>query len=333
MNRSKLTIAIVNYKTREALRECLRSLGRVEDEADIQLIVVDNASGDGSVEMLTRDFPTVVVIPNSQNLGFAGAINQAFAYCNSPFFAILNPDTWVARGTLSRLLMAFDRDPKIAVVGAQLTAFSGDTQPSVLAGPTVFKEFWNLLPELKAILLPKRLKRILLNFRTNDLRGIQEAEAVSGGALVVRSDAFRQASGLDDRFFLYHEEVDLCLRLRKSGWKVAFEPRAQVLHHDALASGFRAHRLPVEPVLTWRLMGKKLLFEKHGTSGQVHRYVRMASLILYLRAMGCQTIAVFAGQSGTNWRIRATELTRAAKRLSTEHFPQPRPLPAEPLHS
>lgn len=333
MNRPKLTIAIVNYKTREALQECLQSLVRVSDEAEIELVVVDNASSDGSVEMLTRDFPAAFVIPNCQNLGFARAINQAFAYCNSPYFAFLNPDTWIARGTLSNLLETFERDPQIAVVGAQLTAFSGDTQPSVLAGPTVFKEFWNLLPEFKAILLPKRLKRFLLNFRTHDSRGVQEAEAVSGGALVVRSESFRQADGLDDRFFLYHEEVDLCLRLRKSGWKIAFQPRAQVLHHDALASGFRAHRLPTEPVLTWRLMGKKLLFEKHGSVGQVRRYVRMASLILHLRAVCCQIIAVFAGQSGINWRKRETELSKAAKRLSMEHFPQPRPLPAEPLHS
>ncbi len=333
MNRPKITVAIVNYKTREALQECLRSLARLAEEAEIELVVVDNASNDGSVEMLSREFPKAFVIPNCQNLGFARAINQAFAYCNTPFFAFLNPDTWVARGTLSRLLETFDRDPKIAVVGAQLTAFSGDSQPSVLAGPTVFKEFWNLLPEFKAFLLPKRFKRFLLSFRTHGSGGTQEAVAVSGGALIVRSDAFREANGLDDRFFLYHEEVDLCLRLRKLGWKIAFEPNAQVLHHDALASGFRMHRLPSEPVLSWRLMGKKLLFEKHCSVGQVRRYVRMASLILHLRVQYCQIAAMFAGKSRSNWRNRATELSRAAKRLSTEHYPQTRPLPAEPLHS
>ncbi|MBK6766053.1 MAG: hypothetical protein IPG71_06925 [bacterium] len=89
---------------------------------------------------------------------------------------------------------------------------------------------------------------------------------------MVRSEAFRAIGGLDDRFFLYHEEVDMCLALGKSGYKIVFEPAVKVLHHDALASGFRSAALPTDPVLTWRLMGKKLLFEKHGSKSQVRLF-------------------------------------------------------------
>lgn len=333
MNQPGVTIAIVNYRTREALHDCLRSLERVKDEVTLRIVVVDNASGDGSVELIAARFPEVELIPNSTNVGFARAINQAFVRCSTPFFMFLNPDTWVARHSISRMVETLGQDPKIAVVGAQLTALGGDPQPSVLAAPTLFKEFWNLLPELKSLLFLTPLQRAVARNRESRQGAQVMVEAVSGGALMVRSDAFREIGGLDDRFFLYHEEVDMCLALRQRGYRIVLAPDARILHHDALASGFRASKLPADPVLTWRLMGKKLLFEKHGTKSQVKRYEQMASVLLNLRANACRLLAIFHVAHRSALRARADELAKAAKRLSQEHFPQPCPHPAHPAHT
>ncbi|MBK6766054.1 MAG: glycosyltransferase [bacterium] len=171
MSQSRVTIAIVNYRTRQALRDCLRSLGRVTNEAELRIVVVDNASGDGSVELLASDFPQVEVISNSTNVGFARGVNQAFERCTTPYFMFLNPDTWVPRHTLARMVKTLESNGRFAVVGAQLATFAGDPLPSVLAGPTLVKEFWNMIPELKAVLFIAPVRRSLARFRQNRVDG------------------------------------------------------------------------------------------------------------------------------------------------------------------
>lgn len=316
-----VTVAIVNYNTREALRNCLSSLRRVLNEVNMTIIVVDNASSDGSLAMLESEFHDLTVLANRENVGFARAINQAFVSCTSDFFLMLNPDTWVAKNAVVRLVEMAERDPKIGVVGAQLTSFRGDTLQSVLARPNLAKEFLNLFPELKAVLLPPFIKQILLRSRERRRGEIIEVPAVSGGAMLVRSVAFKDAGGLDERFFVYHEEVDFCLRVQKLGWKVVIAPDAQVLHLEALSTGFKVNRLPSEPVLGWRLTGLAILFEKHGSRRQSARFVRMAQILLKVRALLCSLRAWWGGEMRENWKRRSQELELAAVRLSklTKH--------------
>lgn len=310
-----VTIAIVSFNTRDALRDCLRSIERVREEVKIEVVIVDNASSDGSLAMLEWEFPKIKVLANTENLGFARAVNQAFEASDSDFFMMLNPDTWVAKNSIVRLVEMAERDPEIAVVGAQLTSFEGDSQQSVLAKPTLAKEFLNLLPELKSILLPYSVKSILIRGREQRRGQIIEVPAVSGGAMLIRSAAFRQAGGMDERFFVYHEEVDLCLRLHKSGWKIVFAPQAQILHYDALSTRYKPTKIPDEPVLSWRLNGLSILFEKHGSAGQRKRFIAMASFLLRFRAMLCRFRSGFASDSAAVWQGRAKELEMAAVSL------------------
>ncbi len=317
-----VTIAIVNYNTRDALRECLKSIERVCADEICPVIVVDNASVDGSPAMLKQEFPDVQVIQNSENIGFARAINAAFESVNTDYFMLLNPDTWVAESALIHLLKVAESNPKIAVVGAQLTSFEGELQPSVLSPPTLTKEFLNLLPELKSLLLPSSLKRRLHRNRLRLQGDIIVVPAVSGGAMLVRTSAFRSVNGFDPHFFVYHEEVDLCLRLRQAGWEIAFAPLAQVLHHDALATGYKSENLPSEPVLTWRLSGIARLFEKHASPSQHKRFIRMAQILLRSRARLARMRSLISQSSSAKWREHANELEIAADTLSK---PKPNP--------
>jgi N-acetylglucosaminyl-diphospho-decaprenol L-rhamnosyltransferase len=160
-----VTIAVVNYNTRDALRDCLKSIERVRDEVSLDVVVVDNASADGSLAMMEYEFPELAVIANTENVGFARAVNQAFEQATGDYFFLLNPDTWLPRKTLTRLIEMAERDPEIATVGAQLTTFEGENLQSVLGKPGLLKEFLNLLPELKGVILPGFLKRRLLRRR------------------------------------------------------------------------------------------------------------------------------------------------------------------------
>ena len=169
----------------------------------------------------------------------------------------------------------------------------------------------------KTIILPYSIKNHLISGRDRRRGQIIEVPAVSGGDMLIRSAAFRQAGGMDERFFVYHEEVDLCLRLHKSGWKIVFAPQAQILHYDALSTRYKPTKIPAEPVLSWRLNGLSILFEKHGTRGQRSRFIAMAKLLLRFRAMLCRFRSGIAPGSATLWKARAKELEMAAVSLGT----------------
>lgn len=313
----RVTVCIVSYNTREALAECLMSLRRVSSEANLSIVVVDNESRDGSEEMIRERFPEVQLIANPYNAGFAKAVNQGFAVADSDYMFILNPDTWVARNALARLLEEIESDSSISAVGAQLTNFAGEKLPSVLAAPTLFKEFWNLIPELKSRLFPRACRLWLQQIRSRETNRAADVLAVSGAAMLVRSNDFRALGGFDERFYLYHEEVDYCIRLRKRGLRVRFVPQAQVLHHDALASGYRTDTLPDEPVLGWRIMGKWLLFAKHGTSAQRRAYVLLVSVLLTVRIQFCKLLAKISPKSLARLHKRADDCRKVIERLRT----------------
>lgn len=279
------------------------------------MIVLDNASSDGSVAMLRGEFPEVKVIANSENVGFAQGVNKIVAQATGDYVLLLNPDTWIAKGALARLVETVESDRKIAVAGAQLTSFSGDSQQSVLAPPSLTKEFLNLLPEVKSLVLPNSLRRRLLRRRESYQGKYSTVPAVSGGAMLIRSVVFREVGGMDPRFFVYHEEVDLCQRIQKAGWKIVFVPDAQILHSDALSTGYRTNRLPSEPVLSWRLSGLSILFEKHGSRAEHRAFLRMANILLRSRACGARLRALFSRNRSTAFRARANELTAAADQL------------------
>ena len=306
MNLPELSILIVSYNTRALLADCLRSLRRVSDEAKFETIVVDNASSDGSADFVAEDFPEVKLVRLPQNNGFAAGMNAGIAASSGPLILALNPDAVVVPGTLRKLLTFMKENPRAAVVGAVLTFPDGRLQASTFHFPSLFREFWNFLPELKGLLKRGRSW-------SNQLaeREPFQTDCVSGAALLARTEAVKAIGGFDEEFFLYHEEMDLCTSLKKAGWEIWSVPEAQVVHLDAQSSGYRQNRLPHDPILSWRLSGMDRLWAKHKSSFQHRLWRCQAKSLLWVRIVLLSRGALFSSK----YRQRIGELRRVAKML------------------
>ncbi|HEX7185068.1 MAG TPA: glycosyltransferase family 2 protein [Thermoanaerobaculia bacterium] len=222
---------VVSYNTRDLLRACLASLRPEEPD---EVVVVDNASPDGSADMVRKELPWVRLIANPDNRGFGSAANQGFAACRSPCVLLLNADTEVAPGALAALRRELDRHPEAAVAGPRLLDPDGSHQPSCYPFLTPF----NLLA-LGTWL--NRLVRVAPSLRRRFLPVWAPGPAcsvdwVKGAAMAIRRQAFEAVGGFDASFFLYAEEMDLCWRLRAAGWEVRFTPEARVVHVEGAST-------------------------------------------------------------------------------------------------
>jgi GT2 family glycosyltransferase len=310
---SSLGVIIVSYNTCEFLRGCLLSLRRVVDEGPFDIVVADNGSTDGSVEMLRNEFPELRLLALGQNLGFARANNRAAQETRCPEILFLNPDTVLTRGAVARLRQTLASHPSAAVVGGQLVNESGDPLASSFAFPSLWREFWNLLPELKGLFrvraLASRLSRLVPQLWRGSYRADPEArqvDSVGGACMIVRGDAFREMGGFCEEFFLYHEEMELCYRLRRQGREVWLEPRARILHYEGRSSGARHSRLAPTPVLGYRLRGMKYFWSHHHPGLRYRVWQVMVRGLLRLRAALCAVGAVLTGHD-----VRAGLLARA----------------------
>jgi hypothetical protein len=215
---------IVSYNSRDLLRACLTS---IESEPYNQVVVIDNASSDGSEEMVRQDFPWVRAIKRDKNEGYGAAANAAAASCSSEYVLILNCDTSLQPGTLQALADYLDQHPRAAIVGPALVNPDGTRQASCFPFPTP----WETL--LKETSLPSLIGRLSKNGSDRFSTSPGQARVVPwvlGAALAIRRSAFESVGGFDRSFFMYFEEVDLCYRLKKSGWETHFTPTATVTH-------------------------------------------------------------------------------------------------------
>ena len=316
---SDLAVLIVSYNTRDLLESCLRSLLRATSEVDFALVVVDNASSDGAWQVVEGHFPHARVIKLDRNIGFAAAANRGLAEVRTDFVLILNPDTLIPRGSVIKLLSFLREHPAAAVAGASLTDPDGTPQTSTFRFPSLFREFWNFLPELK-FALHLRQAAVRLGWPQSNRHSGHGSVAIpvectSGAACMVRTEAIRQVGGFDDRFFLYHEEMDLCTRLLQAGWGVFFVPGAQVIHWDAQASGYRPSRLPDMPLLGWRVGGMDLLWHKHRPGVGHRRWRRLARSLLRVRLLANRVRAACPGSGRPARRERIHDLAQAVELL------------------
>lgn len=206
LNFCDISIIIVNYSTREYLTRCLDSLGRISG-IGAEIIVVDNASKDSSAEMVKERFPHAVLIKNSENLGFAKANNQAIAVSKGRYLYFLNPDAEVRNGALEAMISYMETHPDVGLAGTRIVNPDGSAQPSVE----------NRYPGQK--------------HAEKEMAGLKGDIAwVLGASMFARREAIVNAGGFNTDYFLYGEEQDLCLRLRRAGWVIGYIPDAVVLH-------------------------------------------------------------------------------------------------------
>jgi N-acetylglucosaminyl-diphospho-decaprenol L-rhamnosyltransferase len=266
-----LSIIIVNWNTRDFLAQCLQSVYDTVSDLDFETIVVDNASADGSPEMVRREFPQVRLIENADNVGFARANNQAMAISQGRCLLLLNSDAVLHPGALQAMCRFMDQHLEAGIVGAKLLNPDGSFQASYMDFPTILGEVL-LLTKLFRLLRPPCFP----SHSAAESQEVSEADWVSGACLMIRREALEQVGGLDEDYFMYSEEVDWCWRVKQAGWKVFYLPEAKVLHWGGQSIG----RVPLHR--RTRVYGGKLLFfRKHRGRG----YAVFFRLILLLSAI------------------------------------------------
>jgi N-acetylglucosaminyl-diphospho-decaprenol L-rhamnosyltransferase len=242
-----LSIVILNYNTRDHLRTCLESLrgegstslsgGAVEAE----VFVVDNASSDGSAEMVEQGFPWVRLIRSPRNGGFAYGNNQALQHAVGDAILVLNPDTLLPRGGIAQLLERLAKHPEAGVIGPKLLKPDGSIHLACRRSfPTPSVAFYRLSGLSRLFPSSPRFGRYNLTFINPDLP--IEVDSVCGACLLVRRTVVERVGRLDERFFMYGEDLDWCLRTQLAGWTVRYEPGIVVQHQHGAASRKRAVR-------------------------------------------------------------------------------------------
>lgn len=239
-----LSIIIVNWNVRDLLRRCLQSIlvsaasplpqsTNSQPPLNLQIIVIDNGSTDGSAQMIRAEFPQVHLIANADNPGFAAANNQGIALACGRYLLLLNPDTECVGAALSLLVDYADAHPDVGLVGPQLLNPDGSVQSSRRRFPTLatafFESTW-LEPWA-----PRRIReRYCLLDQPDDLT--LDVDWVTGAAMLARRQAIEAAGSLDEGYFMYSEEMDWCRQIKAAGWRVVYLPSAQVIHYVGKSS-------------------------------------------------------------------------------------------------
>jgi len=301
----KMSVIIVNWNTGDLLKKCVHSLWAEKERygSEIEILVLDNASSDDSIEVARRDFPDLRYIENAENLGFARATNQGIRISTGSLVLLLNPDTEVIPGALDVLERFLDSQPRAGAVGPRLLNPDGSIQISAYPEPTLSREAWRLFHLDK--LWPVG-SYPMSRWRIDTPR---EVDVLMGACILLRREVLDRCGLLDERYFIYSEDQDLCRRLRSNGWRIFWQPVARVIHY-----GGRSTR-QVKAEMFVRLYGEKIAyFRRHhgGASAIIYKLVLLCASLIR------QLISPVALLVGRKRRSRVLEMARLYRRLVRE---------------
>lgn len=278
-----LSIIIVNRDTEELLEECLLSLRRSKRTLSWEIWVVDNASEDGSVQMVQTEFPEVKLVVNRENLGFARANNLALLQSAGRYCLLLNPDTVVRAGALDRLVQFMQDTPDAGVAACAQVYPGGQWQITCHRDITLFREAFITLG-LAGIF------RGAIDYQGHPeaWTGPRQVDWVEGGVLLVRKTALEAVSQMDEAFFMYAEDADLCFRVRQAGFQVYYVPGVEIVHHRAQATGLvqrGRHRQRVNPALLLALHQSKAHYIRKHHGGWQEKVYRLLVRLYCVRKL------------------------------------------------
>jgi GT2 family glycosyltransferase len=228
------TFAIVSWNTKDLLRNCLQSVLTESGDFDVQILVADNGSEDGSADMVADEFPRATLVRHDRNLGFAAAHESLFSLSRGRYHVLVNSDVRVEPGCLRSVDERMRADGRIGVLGPQIIGPDGGIQTSCRRFPSLRRQ----LVEATGIgrLFPR--SRLFNGYKMGDFdhRSTRGVDQVMGSFFVIRRSVLEEVGHLDTRFFMYYEEVDYCLRTHRAGYNVFFDPAARVRHEGGASS-------------------------------------------------------------------------------------------------
>jgi hypothetical protein len=285
-----LSIIIVNYNVKEFLQNLLTSLFKAVTNLSSEIIVVDNGSDDGSVELLREKFPQVTLIANKDNLGFSKANNLGLKIAKGKFILLLNPDTIVQEDTFEKLIEFFKAHQDAGMTGCKILNPDGTLQ---LACRRSFPGPWTSFCKVSGLssMFPNSRLFARYNLTYMDENQSYEVDAISGSFMMVRREVFEKIGGLDEQFFMYGEDLDWCYRVQKAGWKVYYVHDTTIIHYK----GESTKRSSLdETKIFYNAM--HLFVKKHfATSLLVEIILRMAIVFRQLLAfLGKQKLSIVA---------------------------------------
>jgi len=250
----QLSTIIVSFNTKDLLKKTIDSIPK---KADWEIIVVDNASRDGSPEMVSSEYPSVRLIKNKENVGFAKANNQGIKKCSGTYILLLNSDTVVKAKALENLVKFMDENTDVGIASGQLLNPDGTIQPQGGYLPRLTNiTFWMLfiddIPLVGKYLWPYHINDRAFYTKTRKIGW------VAGTAMMVRRKVVEAIGDLDEEIFMYAEDVEYCLRVKKAGWSISITPDAEIIHYGQQSSGGT-------PKSAWlgEFRGLKYIFKKH----------------------------------------------------------------------
>lgn len=253
-----LSICIVSFHARDLLRECLRSIYGTVDSLSFEIIVVDNHSEDGTLEMLKNEFPDVRLLVNDHNTGYTRPNNQAIRESRGRYIVLLNPDTLVKPNAIAELFGFLETHPQVGIVGPKVLNRDGTLQKQCRRSEArpwdsfcYFSGLSRLFPR------DRRFAGYLMTYLDENLT--HEAEAVSGSCMMIRRLVIEQIGYQDENFFAYQEDTDYCRRARLADWKVFYDPSAQIIHYGGEGG---SNVQPFRSIIEWH-RSYYLYYRKH----------------------------------------------------------------------
>jgi hypothetical protein len=283
----KLSIIVVNTNEWHVLRTCLRSVFEQTNGIDFELIVVDNASTDGTKEEVAAEFPGVKLVANPENLGFAASNNRGIRQSVGEYILLLNPDTEVLDGAIQKTVQFMEEHPNAGIAGCRLQFADGSLQRSVSSFPSVLRQFCHasfiyLLFAGSTMIRGNSLIRF-------DYTSDEEVDCVLGAYFMFTRKVLQTVGLLDEQFYMYSEEVDYCYRAKSAGFGVWYTPRARVVHHwGGINSTSRRG-------IAWLHASQMLLFQKHFRGVEKNALVLLTYVGALVRvgvylSVGCLTL-------------------------------------------
>ena len=276
-----LSICVLSWNTRDLLRDCLQSLFADPDSASWEVVVVDNASADGSPAMVAAEFPRAELIVNDRNLGFSGGNNVGLTRARGRHMLILNSDTRVEAGTLTQLVSHLDENPRVGAAGPRLVNADGSLQLSCGRAPGLGTEI------VHKLLLHRAFP--FFRFGRWDHDSTRSVGWVTGACMMVRKAAVDQVGLLDDSIYMCFEDLDWCMRLGRAGWQVIYHPVGCVVH-----LGGESIRQNLEEMLVVSQQSLYFLFHKHFGPVHVAALRVLTAVEMLLRSTIWATLGVVA---------------------------------------